>query len=269
VRLQLFCFVLFCFFLFFFCKVLVADAASLAHNSAEATAAVIAAVTKSGFSHVLAASDSRAKSCLPRAAALLNVGMLSDVIAIEGENQFVRPIYAGNALATVKSLDAVKVLTVRVTSFDKAVATTSAGSAPAETVAPAETKGAHSVWKSDQIVKNERPALVGASVVVSGGRGLKNGENFKLLYDLADKLGAAVGASRAAVDAGYVPNDMQIGQTGKVVAPQLYIAVGLSGAIQHLAGTQRLCVCVFFFFFFFHVSTKSRHEGQQSDCLHQ
>ncbi len=213
---------------------MVADAAVLQHSSAEATAALVASVGR-GFSHVVAPSDSRSKSVLPRAGALLDVGMLSDVTSVVSEDTFVRPIYAGNALATVQSSDKIKLLTVRLTAFEKAPL---AGNAPIEQVQPAEVKGNQSTWKSEQIVKNERPALVGANIVVSGGRGLKNGENFKLLYDLADKLGAAVGASRAAVDAGFVPNDMQIGQTGKVVAPQLYIAVGLSGAIQHLAGEK-------------------------------
>ena len=215
---------------------LVADSETLDHGIAEANAAVVASVAESnGFSHVLAPSDARGKNVLPRAAALLDVGQLSDVIGVESEDTFLRPIYAGNAIATVQSSDKTKVLTVRLTAFDKAE---TGGSAAVESVEVAAPTGNVATWKSEEIVKSERPALVGANVVVSGGRGLKNGDNFELLYSLASKLNAGVGASRAAVDAGFVPNDMQIGQTGKVVAPQLYLAVGLSGAIQHLAGMK-------------------------------
>jgi len=224
-------------------KVLVADHESLDHGVAESNAELIAKlVEKHNFTHVLAPSDARGKNYLPRAAALLDVGAMSDVTGVEGEDTFHRPIYAGNANSTVKSTDKVKLLTVRLTAFEPAEL---GGSAAVETedFAP---EGRKATWVSEEIVKSERPALVGADVVVSGGRGLKNGENFQLLYDLAEKLNAAVGASRAAVDAGYVPNDMQVGQTGKVVAPQLYIAVGLSGAIQHLAGMKdsKVIVCI-------------------------
>ena len=217
-------------------KVLVADDASLAHANAETNAALVAAVAeKHGFSHIMAPSDARGKNYLPRAAALLDVGAISDVSGVESEDTFIRAIYAGNAMATVQSLDKYKILTVRLTGFPKAEM---GGSATVESVDKASVSGAAGTWVSEELVKSDRPALVGADVVVSGGRGLKSGENFEMLYALADKLHAAVGASRAAVDAGYVPNDMQVGQTGKVVAPGLYLAVGLSGAIQHLAGMK-------------------------------
>lgn len=217
-------------------RVLVAENQSLDHALAEPTAALVAHLAKSqGFSHVLAPSDARGKNYLPRAAALLDVGALSDVSAVVSPDTFKRSIYAGNAISTVQSTDPIKVMTVRLTAFPKAEL---GGSAAIESVDASPAAGKASKWVSEEVIKNERPPLVGADVVVSGGRGLKNGENFELLYKLAEKLGAAVGASRAAVDAGYVPNDMQVGQTGKVVAPSLYIAVGLSGAIQHLAGMK-------------------------------
>ena len=186
------------------------------------------------YSHILAPASANAKSAFPRVAAKLDVNQISDVLKIEAEDTFVRPIYAGNAMATVKSGDSVKVMTVRPTAFEKAEG--GSGSASVEAVS-CEGAGL-STWKSEQLSKSDRPDLASAGTVVAGGRGLKSGDNFKLIYDLADKLGAAVGASRAAVDAGYISNDLQIGQTGKVVAPELYVAVGISGAIQHLAGMK-------------------------------
>lgn len=186
----------------------------------------------------------RKKGIIPRAACLTDVGALTDVIAVVAEDTFKRPIYAGNAFATVKSADKVKFLTIRQTAFEKADG--SSGTASLEKVDSVPSVPNAAQWKSEELSVSERPALQGASIVISGGRGLKSGENFELLYALAKKLGAAVGASRAAVDAGFVPNDMQIGQTGKIVAPQLYIAVGLSGAIQHLAGMKdsKVIVCI-------------------------
>ncbi len=189
-----------------------------------------------GYTHVLAAATFFGKNVLPRAAALLDVQQISDVTAIESADTFVRPIYAGNAFATVQSLDAVKCLTVRPTAFDPVKAT--GGSAPIESIKGSGDTGL-SRFIGREITKSERPDLSSARVVVSGGRGLGSGENFKTLLDpIADSLGAAVGASRAAVDAGYVPNDYQVGQTGRIVAPELYIAVGISGAIQHMAGMK-------------------------------
>jgi electron transfer flavoprotein alpha subunit len=188
-----------------------------------------------GYSHILAPATAAGKNTLPRVAALLDVAQISEVIKIESADTFVRPIYAGNVLATVQSKDAVKVLTVRGTAFPAAAAT--GGSAPVETIAPAADAGVSS-FVSQQLTQSDRPELTAARIIVSGGRGMGNGDNFKLLEDVADKLNAAVGASRAAVDAGFVPNDYQVGQTGKVVAPELYIAVGISGAIQHLAGMK-------------------------------
>jgi electron transfer flavoprotein alpha subunit len=188
------------------------------------------------FTHILADASAFGKSLMPRVAAKLDVSAVSEIISIKSEDTFVRTIYAGNAVQTVKSNDVVKVLTVRSTAFEPAgVEGGSAVTEQVTTVPPANTL---SQWIDQQLTKNDRPELTGAPVVISGGRGMKSGENFKLLYDLADRLGAAVGASRAAVDAGFVPNDLQIGQTGKIVAPQLYIAVGISGAIQHLAGMK-------------------------------
>ncbi len=216
-------------------KVLLADNAAYAHQLAENVAKLVAELGK-GYSHILAASTSNGKNVLPRAAALLDVSMITDIIAVESPTTFKRPIYAGNAIATVESSESVVVATVRVTAFDP-VATTG-GSAAVEAVADVQDAGI-STFISEEIVKSERPELTAARIVVSGGRGVGSGENYhKILDPLADKLGAAQGASRAAVDAGFVPNDMQVGQTGKIVAPDLYIAVGISGAIQHLAGMK-------------------------------
>ena len=216
-------------------KVLLADNAAYANQLAENVAALVAQVGK-GYSHILATSTTTGKNVLPRAAALLDVSMISDIIAVESPKTFKRPIYAGNAIATVESSEAIVVATVRGTAFDP-VATTG-GSAAVEAVADVQDAGI-SQFISEEIVKSERPELTAARIVVSGGRGVGSGENYHTVLDpLADKLGAAQGASRAAVDAGFVPNDMQVGQTGKIVAPDLYIAVGISGAIQHLAGMK-------------------------------
>jgi electron transfer flavoprotein alpha subunit len=212
----------------------VADAPHYGHPFAESLCTLIVSVAK-GYSHVLASSTSSGKNVLPRVAALLDVAQISDIIRVESADTFVRPIYAGNALATVQSGDAVKVITVRSTGFDAAPA--SGGSAAIEAVAAAADSGLSSLI-GEELTKSERPELTSARAIVSGGRGMGNGENFKILEALADKLGAAVGASRAAVDSGFVPNDYQVGQTGKIVAPELYIAVGISGAIQHLAGMK-------------------------------
>ncbi|HET9734235.1 MAG TPA: FAD-binding protein [Burkholderiales bacterium] len=215
-------------------KVLHADAAHLGEFLAENVAALVVGLAK-GYSHVLAPATSTGKDVMPRAAALLDVQQISEIVAIESADTFVRPIYAGNALATVKSADAIKVITVRTTGFDAVAAT--GGNATVEVVAaPADT--GLSAFVGRDVQKSERPELTSARIVVSGGRGMGSGENFKLLEPLADKLNAAMGASRAAVDAGFVPNDWQVGQTGKIVAPELYIAVGISGAIQHLAGMK-------------------------------
>lgn len=215
-------------------RVLLADDASLENPLAENLAALVLSVAQD-YTHVLAPATTFGKNFMPRVAAKLDVAQISDIIDVESADTFARPIYAGNAIATVQSSDAVKVITVRVTGFDPAVS--SGGSASIEDVAvPAADSKVRFVGQ--ELTKSDRPELSGARVVVSGGRGLQSGENFKLLDELADKLGAAVGASRAAVDAGFVPNDYQVGQTGKVVAPELYIAVGISGAIQHLAGMQ-------------------------------
>ena len=216
-------------------KVLHADAAHLGDFLAENVAALLVSVGKN-YSHILAPSTSNGKNVLPRVAALLDVQQISDIVAVEGPDTFVRPIYAGNALATVKSKDPVKVITVRTTAFDAVSA--SGGSAPVESLDPGNDTGLSS-FVSREVSKSERPELTSAKIIVSGGRGMANGENFKkVLEPLADKLGAAMGASRAAVDAGFVPNDWQVGQTGKIVAPDLYVAVGISGAIQHLAGMK-------------------------------
>ncbi|MFO1152613.1 MAG: FAD-binding protein [Rhodospirillales bacterium] len=215
-------------------KVLHADAPGYGHPLAEALAPLVAGLAK-GYSHVLSAATTTGKNLLPRVAALLDVAQVSDVTAIESADTFVRPIYAGNAMATVQSVDTVKVITVRTTTFDKAAA--EGGSAAIETVAAADDPQL-SRFVGQELTKSERPELTSARIVISGGRGMGSGENFHLIETLADKLGAAVGASRAAVDAGYVPNDYQVGQTGKVVAPDLYVAVGISGAIQHLAGMK-------------------------------
>jgi len=216
-------------------KVLHADAPHLADFLAENVAALVVAVAK-GYSHLVAPATSNGKNVMPRAAALLDVQQISDIVAVESPDTFVRPIYAGNALATVKSKDAIKVITVRTTGFD-AVAP-SGGNAAIDSVAPPADSGL-SQFVSREVSKSERPELTAAKIIVSGGRGMASGENFKkVLEPLADKLGAAMGASRAAVDAGFVPNDWQVGQTGKIVAPDLYVAVGISGAIQHLAGMK-------------------------------
>jgi electron transfer flavoprotein alpha subunit len=216
-------------------KVLHAQAPYLADFLAENVAALIVGLAKS-YGHVLAPATSNGKNVLPRAAALLDVQQISDIVAVESPDTFVRPIYAGNALATVKSNDAIKVITVRTTAFDAGPA--NGGNAAVEAVAPPADAGV-SQFVSRAVSKSERPELTAAKIIVSGGRGMASGENFKkVLEPLADKLGAAMGASRAAVDAGFVPNDWQVGQTGKIVAPDLYVAVGISGAIQHLAGMK-------------------------------
>ncbi|MGE5765917.1 MAG: FAD-binding protein [Bacteroidota bacterium] len=215
-------------------KVLKADDAAYAHGIAENLAPLVAKLA-ADYSHVIAAATTFGKNVMPRAAALMDVQQISDVAAIEGDDTFVRPIYAGNALATVKSSDKVKVLTIRATAFDAAAA--EGGSAAVESVEGTGDAGL-AVFKGQELTKSERPELTTAGIVISGGRGMQSGDNFALLERIADKLGAAVGASRAAVDAGFVPNDYQVGQTGKVVAPDLYIAVGISGAIQHLAGMK-------------------------------
>ena len=215
-------------------KVLVADDAIYAHPLAEELAPLLAGLAKN-YSHLLAPATTFGKNVMPRAAALLDVAQLSDISAIVSADTFERPIYAGNAIATVKSSDAIKVVTVRATSFPAAAAT--GGNATIEKIAAAGGTGL-AQYVGAELAKSERPELTAARIVVSGGRGLQSGENFKLLERLADKLGAAVGASRAAVDAGFVPNDYQVGQTGKIVAPELYIAIGISGAIQHLAGMK-------------------------------
>ncbi|MEI7968731.1 MAG: FAD-binding protein [Betaproteobacteria bacterium] len=215
-------------------RVLVADALAYRDGLAENLAALAVSLA-GGYSHVLAPATAFGKNVLPRVAALLDVAQISDVIAVESPDTFVRPIYAGNALATVQSTDAIKVITVRATGFDAANAT--GGSATVESVAPQADTGLASLV-GQELTKSARPELTAAKVIVSGGRGMGNGENFAILEALADRLGAAVGASRAAVDAGFVPNDYQVGQTGKIVAPELYIAVGISGAIQHLAGMK-------------------------------
>ncbi|UWQ62909.1 electron transfer flavoprotein subunit alpha/FixB family protein [Leisingera caerulea] len=214
-------------------KVLVAEDASLGHRLAEPTAALIAGLA-SDYEHIVAPATTDAKNVLPRVAALLDVMVISDVSGVVDGNTFERPIYAGNAIQTVKSNDAKKVVSFRTASFDAAG---EGGSASVETISAAENPGL-SEWVEDKVAESDRPELTSAGIVVSGGRGVGSEEDFKLIENLADKLGAAVGASRAAVDSGYAPNDWQVGQTGKVVAPDLYIAVGISGAIQHLAGMK-------------------------------
>jgi len=215
-------------------KVLHADAPHLADFLAENVSSVLISIAKN-YTHLLAPSTSNGKNVMPRVAALLDVQQISDIVAVESADTFVRPIYAGNALATVKSKDAIKVITVRTTAFD---AVASGGSASVESISVPADSGL-STFVSREVSKSERPELTAAKIIVSGGRGMASGENFKkVLEPLADKLGAAMGASRAAVDAGFVPNDWQVGQTGKIVAPDLYVAVGISGAIQHLAGMK-------------------------------
>ena len=215
-------------------KVLVADAAYFADGLAENVAEQILAIAGS-YSHILAPATAYGKNILPRVAAKLDVAQISEITKVDSPDTFERPIYAGNAIATVQSTDSVKVITVRGTGFDAAPAT--GGSAAVETIAAAADFGKSS-FVGRELAKSDRPELTAAKIIVSGGRGMGSGDNFKLLEPLADKLGAAMGASRAAVDAGYVPNDWQVGQTGKIVAPSLYIAVGISGAIQHLAGMK-------------------------------
>jgi len=215
-------------------KVLKADSAEYANALAENVAPLIAGLG-TDYTHVLMPATTYGKNILPRAAAMMDVQQISDITAVHGDDTFERPIYAGNAMATVQSGDAIKLITVRTTAFDAAADT--GGSAAVEDVAATGDAGL-STFQGQELTKSERPELTTARVVISGGRGMQNGENFELLEKVADKLGAAVGASRAAVDAGFVPNDYQVGQTGKVVAPDLYIAVGISGAIQHLAGMK-------------------------------
>lgn len=215
-------------------KVRVADNAAYGNQLAENIADLVVEIAD-GYSHILTSTSTVGKNFMPRVAALLDVAQISDISGVVSEDTFERPIYAGNAIATVQSSDSVKVITVRGTAFD-AVAE-EGGSAAVEAVDAVKDSGLSSWIKAD-IVELDRPELTAASVIVSGGRGMQNGENFKILESVADKLGAAIGASRAAVDAGFVPNDMQVGQTGKIVAPDLYIAVGISGAIQHLAGMK-------------------------------
>ena len=222
-------------------KVLLADDAAYANQLAENVAKLVAELGK-GYTHILAASTTTGKNVLPRAAALLDVSMITDVIAVDGTKTFKRPIYAGNAIATVESGEAIVVATIRGTAFDAVAAEGGAASVEAAT---SQGDAGISKFINEEIVKSERPELTVARIVVSGGRGVGSGENYHAVLDpLADKLGAAQGASRAAVDAGFVPNDMQVGQTGKIVAPDLYIAVGISGAIQHLAGMKESKVIV-------------------------
>jgi len=214
-------------------KVLVADAAPFADGLAENIASQVLALA-ANYSHILAPATAYGKNILPRVAAKLDVGQISEITKVDAPDTFERPIYAGNAIATVQSSDAIKVITVRTTGFDAAA---DGGSATVENVTPVADSGTSS-FVSRELAKSDRPELTAAKIIVSGGRGMGSADNFKILEPLADKLNAAMGASRAAVDAGYVPNDWQVGQTGKIVAPQLYIAVGISGAIQHLAGMK-------------------------------
>ena len=215
-------------------KVIAADSAAYAHQLAESIAPLVVGLA-GGYSHILFPSNTSGKNIAPRVAALLDVAQISDIVEVVSEDTFVRPIYAGNAMATVQSSDSVKVISVRGTAF--AAAEAEGGTAAVEAVDAAEDPGLSS-FVGQELTKSERPELTAARVIISGGRGLQSGENFEIIEKVADKLGAAVGASRAAVDAGYKPNDYQVGQTGKVVAPELYIAVGISGAIQHLAGMK-------------------------------
>ncbi|MDB2484284.1 FAD-binding protein [Gammaproteobacteria bacterium] len=215
-------------------KVLVADSAVYAHQLPEAVAPLIAQVA-SNFTHILAPATTTGKNLMPRVAALLDVSQISDIVTIKSTDTFVRPIYAGSALATVQSGDAIKVITVRTTAYAEAAA--EGGSASVDAVDTVIEQSVAS-FVSEELSVSERPSLSAASIIISGGRGMQSGDNFVLLEKVADKLGAGIGASRAAVDAGFVPNDYQVGQTGKIVAPDLYIAVGISGAIQHLAGMK-------------------------------
>ena len=215
-------------------KVLLADNVVYEHQTAENLAGLVLELA-GGYSHIVAPHTTNGKSMLPRVAAKLGVAQISDIIAVDSPDTFKRPIYAGNAIATVKANDPVKVVSVRGTAYDPAAK--EGGSAPVESVSNVVDTGLSS-FISEEVAESERPELTAAGVIISGGRGMQNGDNFSLLDGIADKLGAAIGASRAAVDAGFVPNDMQVGQTGKIVAPDLYIAVGISGAIQHLAGMK-------------------------------
>jgi len=215
-------------------KVILVDAEAYAHPLAEGLALLVKSLAE-GYSHILASTTTFGKNMLPRVAALLDVAQISDIVGIESGDTFIRPIYAGNALATVQSSDGIKLITVRGTAFDAAA--TEGGSATIESQGAAEAYEGSS-FVSHELTVSERPELTSAKIIVSGGRGMGSGENFALVEAVADKLNAAIGASRAAVDAGYVPNDYQVGQTGKIVAPDLYIAVGISGAIQHLAGMK-------------------------------
>ena len=214
-------------------KVLIAEGAQFANGLAENIAEQALALA-TNYTHVLAPATAYGKNILPRVAARLDVGQISEITKVDSPDTFERPIYAGNAIATVQSIDAIKVITVRATGFDAAA---TGGSAAIEKITAVADSG-KSAFVSRELAKSDRPELTAAKIIVSGGRGMGSAENFKILEPLADKLGAAMGASRAAVDAGYVPNDWQVGQTGKIVAPQLYIAVGISGAIQHLAGMK-------------------------------
>ena len=215
-------------------KVLVANNESYKNFLAENIGTLVSEVGK-GYSHILAAATSNGKNFMPRVAALLDVSQVSEIISVLSEDTFERPIYAGNCIATVKSSDPIKVITVRATGFDDCEV--EGGSATKEIVDLDSNLGISS-FVGEELAESDRPELTSADIVISGGRGMQNGENFSLLEGIADKLGAAIGASRAAVDSGFVPNDMQVGQTGKIVAPNLYIAVGISGAIQHLAGMK-------------------------------
>ena len=214
-------------------KVIKADDAAFANQLAENVALLVAELGKN-YTHILAPATSNGKNIAPRAAALLDVQAISDIISVESADTFKRPVYAGNVIATVQSSDAIKVITVRGTAFDAVAA--EGGSAAVEDAAGQDA--GISSFVGEELAKSDRPELTAAKIVISGGRGMQNGDNFEMLYKVADKLGAGVGASRAAVDAGFVPNDMQVGQTGKIVAPELYVAVGISGAIQHLAGMK-------------------------------
>lgn len=214
-------------------KVIVADNEVYAHQLPENVAPLVAQLG-AAYSHILASATTTGKNLSPRVAALLDVAQISDIVEVKSSDTFVRPIYAGNAMATVQSADAIKVITVRSTAYDEAANGGSAAIENCDVVIQQDI----ATYVSEQLSVSERPELTSASIVISGGRGMQNGENFALLEKVADKLGAAIGASRAAVDAGFVPNDMQVGQTGKIVAPDLYIAVGISGAIQHLAGMK-------------------------------
>ena len=214
-------------------KVIVADDVCYEYQLAESVAPLVAGIGKN-YSHILAGATTTGKNLLPRVAALLDVAQISDILEVLSNDTFVRPIYAGNAMATVQSSDLIKVITVRTTAFSEAEATGNGIIEPTSFTVQQDL----SIFVSEQLSKSERPELTSASIIVSGGRGMQDGENFILLEKVADKLGAAIGASRAAVDAGFVPNDYQVGQTGKIVAPDLYIAVGISGAIQHLAGMK-------------------------------